>query len=78
MAMNITCIMIVRVPTENGVNMLTVYGTPEIGDVPRSAAIENATPSAITHRPATSVSTLCTICSFLMILLYNYPGLEYQ
>ena len=43
---------IVAVPTVKGVNRLTTYGTLEIGDVPRLALIENATPNAITESPA--------------------------
>ena len=64
--MNITCIIIVRTPTVSGVNMLTVYGTLDIGEVPRSAAIENATPSAMIHKPMTSTAILKTICSVLI------------
>lgn len=44
--------MIVAVPTVSGVNRLKTYGTLEIGEVPRLALIENATPKAMTESPA--------------------------
>ena len=46
------CIMIVAVPTVSGANRLTTYGTLDIGEVPRLALIEKATPNAIMARPA--------------------------
>ena len=70
--MNAMCIIIVRVPTDKGVNKLIAYGTPEIGDVPKSAAIESATPSAMIHSPITNVKILEAICSFLIPFLYNH------
>ena len=45
--MKTTCIIIVSTPTESGVNMLIVYGTLDIGDVPKSAWIENALPKPL-------------------------------
>jgi len=50
--MNTQCIAIVASPTVTGEMRLIAYGTLEMGDVPRFAFIENATPSAITSRPA--------------------------
>jgi len=39
------------VPTVSGKIKLITYGTLEIGDVPRFAFIENATPKDITNKP---------------------------
>ena len=60
----------VTTPTDSGVNRLIVYGTLDIGEVPRSAAIENATPRAIIHRPMTRTAIRKTKCSFLICVLF--------
>ena len=49
--MKTQCITIVAIPTVKGENKLTAYGTLEIGEVPRFAFIENATPNAIIASP---------------------------
>jgi hypothetical protein len=53
--------VIVAVPTLKGVNRLIAYGTLEIGDVPRLALIENATPKAMIARPTRRSRYLFTI-----------------
>ena len=45
------CIAMVTSPTLRGTNKLTVYGTLEIGEVPRLAAMENATPQSHYSKP---------------------------
>ena len=46
--------MISAVPTVSGAKRLTTYGTLEIGEVPRLALMENATPNAIIDNPIRS------------------------
>ena len=62
------CIAMVTSPTLRGTSKLTVYGTLEIGEVPRLAAMENATPKAIIQSPAIKTIMRLMICSFLIFL----------
>lgn len=64
--MKVQCIAMVTSPTLRGTNKLTVYGTLEIGEVPRLAAMENATPKAIIQSPVIKTIMRLMICSFLI------------
>lgn len=46
----------VAVPTVRGVNRLMTYGTLEIGEVPRLALMEKATPKAMIASPASRMT----------------------
>ena len=48
-------IMKVTVPTETGRISLTTYGKQEIGDVPREAITESATPNPMQYKPAIKI-----------------------
>jgi hypothetical protein len=53
--------MIVVVPTERPVISPVTYGTDEIGEVPREALIENATPKAIMPNPRREIKIFLNI-----------------
>ena len=60
-------------PTVTGEIRLITYGTLEMGDVPRFAFIENATPNDITNRPAPRNRYLLRYSVFMALLQMLIP-----
>lgn len=86
-SISVQCSMIVVCPTVSPLIRPVTYGRLDIGDVPRAALMEKATPNAIINSPTNSMPYLLSLithygiiyssdCRLIVNLIYSYDNVD--